>query len=181
VETEAEVRMVPEPALQLDGKQLVVVVLVETVARVWVQTKEDEAKVDKMAADLSSLTASLVPVRRPTTGCIYGTRFTKDNEMYRVVLERQEPDGVVIVRYSDFGNAERKKTSELVHLPEEMARVPAAAHLVTLEKNTAVKDSQANRDIVEETMEGDLELLFEQGKCVEEKGKEGTLAFSFNR
>ena len=41
------------------------VVLVESVARVWVQREEDEEKVGRMMAALAGMTARLAPVRRP--------------------------------------------------------------------------------------------------------------------
>ena len=181
LETKPAIKVVLGPTLLVDGMQPVVLVLVESVSRVWVQRKEDEKKVGQMTADLASMTAGLVPVRRPTTGGVYGSKFSEDNVMYRVVVLSKEADGSVIVRYIDFGNAERKETSELVHLPDQMARFPVAAHRVTLEENKAVKDSQANRDDVEKTLEGDLELVFEQGKCVAVKSEGTTLEFSFNR
>ena len=180
-ETEGAVPMVPGPALPRDGVQQVVVVLVESVARVWVQRKEDEAKVGRMMAALASMTARLAPVRRPPVGCVYGAKFTEDDVMYRAVVEGEVPDGGIIVRFIDFGNAERKETSELVHLSEKMARFPAAAHELTLEENTAAEDSQDNRDCVETTLEGDLELLFKHGKCAAVKSAGKTLEFSFNK
>ena len=179
-ETKAAVKVVLGPTLPVDGMQPVVVVLVESVARLWVQ-KEDEAKVGQMTADLASMAARLVPVRRPTAGCVYGATFSDDNVMYRALVLSKEADGSVMVRYIDFGNVEMKDPSELVHLPEKMARFPVAAHRVTLEENTAVKDSQDNRDEVEMTLEGDLQLVFEQGKCVAVKSEGTTLEFSFNR
>ena len=172
-ETKAAVKVVLGPTLPVDGMQPVVVVLVESVARLWVQ-KEDEAKVGQMTADLASMAARLVPLRRPTAGCIYGATFSDDNVMYRALVLSKEAD-------IDFGNVEMKDPSELVHLPEKMARFPVAAHRVTLEENTAVKDSQDNRDEVEMTLEGDLQLVFEQGKCVAVKSEGTTLEFSFNR
>jgi hypothetical protein len=77
--SEASVSVVPGPALPWDGVQPVVMELVETVARVWVQRKEDEAKMGRMMADLAGTTARLAPVRPPAVGCVYGARFTEDN------------------------------------------------------------------------------------------------------
>jgi hypothetical protein len=178
---EAAVEVVPGPVLPRDGVQPVEVLLVETVARVWVQRREDVVKVGRMMAALAGMTARLAPARRPSVGCVYGARFSEDDVMYRAVVEGEEPDGGIIVRYIDFGNMERKEKNGLLHLTDKMARFPAAAQVVTLEENTVAEDSEANRDVVEETLEGDLELMFEQGKCVAVKKSGVTVQFSFNK
>jgi hypothetical protein len=75
------------PALPRDGVHPVVMVLVESVARVWVQRKEDKAKVGRMMAALAGMTARLAPVRRPAVGCDYGAWITEDDVMYRANIE----------------------------------------------------------------------------------------------
>ncbi len=114
---EAAVEVVAGLALPRDGVQLVVLVLVESVTRVWVQRKGGEVKVGRMMA---GMTARLPPVRRPSV------RFTEDDVMYCTVVEGEQPDDGVIVRYIDFG----KDIGDccMLHLTEKMARLPAAGY-----------------------------------------------------
>ena len=66
---------------------------------------------------------------------------------------------MVSVRYIDFGNREVKDKSELLHLPEKMAKWPACAQSVFLEDNKEAEDSQANRDEVEEGLEEEVVVV----------------------
>ena len=157
--------MVECPPLPEDGKVEVVLVLVEDVRRVWVVRKELEQKLDKMVGALLRQASKLEIVQSPEVGCIYATKFSQDQQMYRAVVEKAEGD-MVSVRYIDFGNREVKDKSELLHLPEKMAKWPACAQSVFLEDNKEAEDSQANRDEVEEGLEEEVVVVLAGGRVI---------------
>merc|ERR1719394_1772674 len=162
------------------GKVEVVLVLVEDVRRVWVVRKELEQKLDKMAGALQRQASKLQVVQSPEVGCVYATKFSQDQQMYRAVVEKAEGD-MVSVRYIDFGNRELKDKSELLHLPEKMAKWPACAQSILLEDNKEADDSQVNRDEVEEGLEENIELVLAGGKVVRLESKGSLVEFSFNK
>jgi len=167
-------------ALPEQGKVEVVLVLVEDVRTVWVVRKELEQKLDKMAGALQRQASKLEVVQSPEVGCVYATKFSQDQQMYRAVVEKAEGD-MVSVRYIDFGNREVKDKSELLHLPEKMAKWPACAQSVFLEDNKEADDSQVNRDEVEEGLEENIELVLAGGKVVRLESKGSLVKFSFNK
>ena len=71
-----------------DGKVEVVLVLVEDARRVWVVRKELEQKLDKMVGALLRQASKLEIVQSPEVGCIYATKFSQDQQMYRAVVEK---------------------------------------------------------------------------------------------
>merc|ERR1719204_154304 len=73
-----------------DGKVEIVLVLVEDVGRVWVVRKELEQKLDKMAEALQRQASKLEVVQSPEVGCVYATKFSQDQQMYRAVVEKAE-------------------------------------------------------------------------------------------
>ena len=156
----------------------VVVVLVESVSKVWVTRKEEESKVNKLMSALEKMVPRLVPASKVTVGCVYGSKFSEDGEMYRVVVEQLEAREVV-VRFIDYGNSETKQVEELLQLPGKMARYPAAAVMVELEENKEVEDSQDNRDKVEMKLDGDVEMIFTQDRLTEVKVAGKTINFGF--
>merc|ERR1719394_664086 len=162
------------------GKVEVVLVLVEDVRRVWVVRKELEQKLDKMAGALQRQASKLEIVQSSEVGCVYATKFSQDQQMYRAVVEKAEGD-MVSVRYIDFGNRKVKDKSELLHLPEKMAKWPACAQSVFLEDNMEADDSQVNRDEVEEGLEENIELVLAGGKVVRLESKGSLVKFSFNK
>ena len=97
----------------------------------WVVRKELEQKLDKLAGALLRQASKLEVVQSSEVGCVYATKFSQDQQMYRAVVEKAEGD-MVSVRYIDFGNREVKDKSELLHLPEKMAKWPACAQSVFL-------------------------------------------------
>merc|ERR1719234_21787 len=172
--------LVEADALPKDGNIPVVLVLVEDVRKAWVIRKELEQKLDKMAEALQRQAQKLESVENPGIGCVYATKFSQDQQMYRAVVERAEGN-MVTVRFIDFGNRELKDKSELVQLSEKMAKWPAVAHLIILEENKDAEDSQANRDEVEEVLDQDLELVQKEGKLVRLESGGKPVNFSFNR
>ena len=167
-------------ALPKDGNIPVVLVLVEDVRKVWVIKKELEQKLDKMAEALQRQASSLKPVLNPGVGCVYATKFSQDQQMYRVVVEEAEGD-MVTVRFIDFGNKEIKDKTELMQLYEKMAKWPAVAHPIVLEDNKDAEDSQANRDEVEAVLDNDLNLVLKKGKLIGIESCGKPVNFSFNR
>ena len=163
-----------------DGKVEVVLVLVEDVRRVWVVRKELEQKFDKMAGALQRQASKLEVVQSPEVGCVYATKFSQDQQMYRAVVEKAEGD-MVSVRYIDFGNREVKDKSELLHLPEKMAKWPACAQSVFLEDNKEAEDSQANRDEVEEGLEEEVVVVLAGGRVIGLESMGSPVKFSFNK
>ena len=71
-----------------DGKVEVVLVLVEDVRRVWVVRKELEQKLDKLAGALLRQASKLEVVQSSEVGCVYATKFSQDQQMYRAVVEK---------------------------------------------------------------------------------------------
>jgi len=147
---------------------------------VWVVRKELEQKLDKMAGALQRQASKLEVVQSPEVGCVYATKFSQDQQMYRAVVEKAEGD-MVSVRYIDFGNREVKDKSELLHLPEKMAKWPACAQSVFLEDNKEAEDSQANRDEVEEGLEEEVVLVLAGGRVVGLESMGSPVKFSFNK
>merc|ERR1719234_635016 len=172
--------LVDADALPKDGNVPVVLVLVEDVRKVWVIRKELEQKLDKMAEALQRQASKLEAVKNPGVGCVYATKFSQDQQMYRALVEKAEGD-MVTVRFIDFGNRELKDKSELVQLPEKMAKWPAVAHPIILEENKDAEDSQVNRDEVEEVLDQDLELVMKEGRLVGLECGGKPVKFSFNR
>merc|ERR1719234_2451897 len=148
--------------------------------RVWVIRKELEQKLDKMAEALQRQTSKLEAVENPGIGCVYATKFSQDQQMYRAVVEKAEGD-MVTVRFIDFGNREMKDKSELVQLSEKMAKWPAVAHPIILEENKDAEDSQANRDEVEDVLDQDLDLVLKEGRLARFESGGKPIDFSFNR
>jgi len=172
--------LVEAEALPKVGNIPVVLVLVEDVRKVWVIRKELEQKLDKMAEALQRQASKLEAVENPGVGCVYATKFSQDQQIYRAVVEKAEGD-MVTVRFIDFGNREIKDKSELVQLTEKMAKWPAVAHPIILEENKDAEDSQANRDEVEEVLDQDLELVLKEGRLVKLESGGKPVTFSFNR
>merc|ERR1719334_2833295 len=114
------------------GSETVVLVLVESVSKIWVTRKVEESKVEKLMAALQKMIPKLIAVEEAELGCVYGARFNEDGVMYRAVVEEQE-GRKVRVRFIDYGNCEIKVADELVHLPKKMGTYPAAAHIVQIE------------------------------------------------
>ena len=133
----------------------------------------------KMSEGLQRQAGKLEAVLSPRVGCVYATRFSQDDQMYRVAVEEIEGD-LVTVFFVDFGNREMKVRSELFHLPEKMARWPAAAQPLVLEDNGDAEDSQANRDEVEEVLDKDLEIFFNGGLLERLEAGGRPIQFSFN-
>ena len=177
---EASVALVPGQAMPGSGVVTVEVVLVETTSRVWVTRTEDLPKVEKMMAALEKMAGRLATVAAPVRGCVYGARFSEDGVMYRAAAEAVTGAGVT-VHFVDYGNTEVKQRGELVHLTDKMARWGAAAVVVELVDNLAAEDSQEHRDQVEEALEGQLELVFEQSKLVEVRKEGKKVVFGFNK
>merc|ERR1719234_2767993 len=148
--------------------------------RVWVIRKELEQKLDKMAEALQRQALKLEAVENPGIGCVYATKFSQDQQMYRAVVEKAEGD-MVTVRFIDFGNRQLKDKSELVQLSEKMAKWPAVAHPIILEQNKDTEDSQANRDEVEDVFDQDIELVLKEGRLVRLESGGKPVNFSFNR
>ena len=172
--------LVEADALPEDGTIPVVLVLVEDVRKVWVIRKELEQKLDKMAEALQRQAPKLESVQHPGIGCVYATKFSQDQQMYRAVVEKAEGD-MVTVQFIDFGNREMKDKSELLQLSEKMAKWPAVAYPIILEENKSAEDSQANRDEVEDILDQDLELVLKEGKLVRLESGGKPVSFSFNR
>jgi len=172
--------LVEADSLPKDGSIPVVLVLVEDVRKVWVIKKDLEQKLDKMAEALQRQAPKLESVQYPGIGCVYATKFSQDQQMYRAVVE--EADGhMVTVRFIDFGNREMKDKSELLQLSEKMAKWPAVAHPIILEENKFAEDSQANRDEVEDVLDQDLEVVMKEGRVVKLESGGKPVSFSFNR
>merc|ERR1719319_115616 len=171
-----EVKAAPAAAKEAS----VEVVLGETTSRVWVTRTEDLPKVEKMMAALEKMAGRLATVAAPVRGCVYGARFSEDGVMYRAAAEAVTGAGVT-VHFVDYGNTEVKQRGELVHLTDKMARWGAAAVVVELVDNLAAEDSQEHRDQVEEALEGQLELVFEQSKLVEVRKEGKKVVFGFNK
>ena len=163
-----------------DGKVDVVLVLVEDVRRVWVVRKELEQKLEKMAGALLRQASKLEVVQSSEVGCVYATKFSQDQQMYRAVVEKAEGD-MVSVRYIDFGNREVKDKSELLHLPEKMAKWPACAQSVFLEDNKEAEDSQANRDEVEEGLEEEVVVVLAGGRVIGLESMGSPVKFTFKK
>jgi len=172
--------LVEADALPKDGSIPVVLVLVEDVRKVWVIKKELEQKLDKMAEALQRQAPKLKSVQNPGIGCVYATKFSQDQQMYRAVVETAEGD-MVTVRFIDFGNREMKDKSELLQLSEKMAKWPAVAHPIILDENKVAEDSQANRDEVEDVLDQDLEVVLKEGRVVRLENGGKPVSFSFNR
>ena len=174
--------LVEADALPKDGSIPVVLVLVEDVRKVWVIKKELEQKLDKMAEALQRQASKLESVQNPGIGCVYATKFSQDQQMYRAVVEKAEGH-MVTVRFIDFGNREMKDKSELLQLSEKMAKWPAVAHPIILEENKVAEDSQANRDEVEDVLDQDLDLevVLKEGRVVRLESGGKPVNFSFNK
>ena len=172
--------LVEAEALPNDCNVSVVLVLVEDVRKVWIIKKELEQKLEKMAEALQRQAQKLEAVENPGIGCVYATKFSQDQQMYRAVVEKAEGD-MVTVRFIDFGNRELKDKSELVQLSEKMAKWPAVAHPIILEENKDAEDSQANRDEVEDVVDQDIELVLKEGRLVRLESGGKPVNFSFNR
>ena len=163
------------------GKVTVVVVLVESVSKVWVTRKETEAKVLKMMFALERMDREdgLDMVSNVTVGCVYGARFTQDGLVYRALVD-QVDGSKVWVRYIDYGNTEINQIHQMFHLPERMARLPPAAVMVEIEENTEVEDSQINRDKLEMELEGELDMEFVNNRLTRILVAGQTVHFHFN-
>ena len=174
--------LVEADALPKDGSIPVVLVLVEDVRKVWVIKKELEQKLDKMAEALQRQASKLESVQNPGIGCVYATKFSQDQQMYRAVVEKAEGH-MVTVRFIDFGNREMKDKSELLQLSEKMAKWPAVAHPIILEENKVAEDSQTNRDEVEDVLDQDLDLevVLKEGRVVRLESGGEPVNFSFNK
>ena len=76
-----DVKLVEGEAFPTSGRLEVVVVLVESVARVWVQRKVEEAKISKLITALEKMVHKLNKVENAEVGCVYGTRFSEDGNI----------------------------------------------------------------------------------------------------
>ena len=172
--------LVEADSLPKDGSIPVVLVLVEDVRKVWVIKKELEQKLDKMVEALQRQAPRLESVQYPGIGCVYATKFSQDQQMYRAVVEKADGH-MVTVRFIDFGNREMKDKSELLQLSEKMAKWPAVAHPIILEENKVAEDSQSNRDEVEDVLDQDLEVVLKEGRVARLESGGNPVSFSFNR
>lgn len=92
----------------------------------YIQKTEDTDLINQVASDVEKLSLTDAPVDSPMVGQACIAKFKDDGVWYRAEI-LSTTNGVISVRFIDYGNSTTVEKSELRHIDEQLNKIPPLA------------------------------------------------------
>ncbi|XP_052774771.1 uncharacterized protein LOC128213245 isoform X2 [Mya arenaria] len=103
---------------------------VESSKKFYVQLKNQESELNSLMNDIGACFAEDLPstgdIVNPGNGQVCAACFSEDGAFYRGIVKDIQGDSCTVF-FVDYGNSEKKSTSELFTLPQALCKLPAQA------------------------------------------------------
>jgi hypothetical protein len=145
------------------GPEAVTVGHVESTVWAWAMPARRQEELDDIMNELAVLRPDLALAAGTASGATVVAVFSEDGELYRARVLDKPDDGIIKVRFIDFGNIEQKAAVELLELPGRLQedQLPGLAERVRLAGGRG-QGEEARRAVYEALGSENLAMLINE-------------------
>lgn len=126
---------------------------VDNAKKFWVQLKIQENELHSLMTDIGACFAEDLPttgdIVNPVNGQVCVACFSDDGAFYRGIVQNIQGDSCEVF-FVDYGNKEKKLTSELFTLPQALCSLPAQAILCSYKGDVSLVEDKLHELVGEE-------------------------------